>query len=294
MIFQRSNLLRAIEFGLKTDSVSRQTTELILQLYPLIERRGYWAEWIPVLQAAIASARTEARVRLQLQNQLGFIYRLNRQLSDAIEIEKKVIAEAGALDYRPELAEAHLNLGNAYLASHEYDRARSHGQKALQLFAELNLANNARKIASAHNLLGQIEEAQGRYDQAVVFYRLEDWQMAEQAFRQANSTYLQKSGNYYLQAFVYNNLGHIFIKQNRPRQAAEFLRESVRFWRMAGDDLMLGNTLGALGGALAEQNKTEEALAAFEEALQLLERFPDNAWARERVQEYKSQRQAIL
>jgi tetratricopeptide (TPR) repeat protein len=359
---ERGNLLRAIEFGLRADKTAEPTTRLVSHLFPLIERRGYWREWSSVLQAAIAHAHEHPKVWLQLQNQLGFVYRLNRQLSEAVEIHTQVATEANRLGYRLELADAHFNLANTYVASHEYDQAFAHGQATLQLFLELGLASDAHKMAAARNLLGQVADARGQYDEAevlfeqaaggweqigdltylaralinrgrtlttlgryvealhdldralyiladtgsemdktsaqlsrgVVFYKQQSWRLAEEAFHLANSPYLQQSGNHFLQAYVYNNLGHVLLRQDQPSQAVEFLLASVERWRLAGDDLMLGNTLGALGEALVAQNKTKEALTAFEQALNLLESLPENPWAHERMQEYRSQKERML
>jgi tetratricopeptide (TPR) repeat protein len=357
----RSNLLRAVEFGLRLDTTAVEAAVLVDRLFPLIERRGYWEEWTPILQQAIFSAQLQPALWLRLQNQLGFLFRLKRQLQEAATIHAQVAEEAERLGEKLELAEAHFRLGNVYLESHEYARAHRHAETALDLFEALNLAGGSRKVAAVQNLLGQIAQAQGHYAMAeamfrqaatgwrhagdrtylartlinlgrtltaagafsqalteldsaaailkhtvseldktsahlsrgVVFYRLEDWPQAEEAFRLANSSFLQQSGNYYLQAYVYNNLGHVLLKQGKSADAVALLRESARLWRQVEDGLMLGNTLGVLAGVLVTQSEVAEALSIYQEAFQLLESFPENAWARERLAEYRSQREAI-
>ena len=47
---ERHNLWRAVRFGLDLEATRCAAAKLILQVYNLIERRGYWQRWIPLLE----------------------------------------------------------------------------------------------------------------------------------------------------------------------------------------------------------------------------------------------------
>ncbi|MBK6709645.1 MAG: tetratricopeptide repeat protein [Chloroflexi bacterium] len=92
--------------------------------------------------------------------------------------------------------------------------------------------------------------------------------------------HLQQSSYFYHRATVAQCLGNTFLAQNRLADAAPHLEESARLWRQFDDELMLANTLGTIAELYAQQGKADDAIAQFEQALALLAKYPDDAWAK--------------
>ena len=141
----------------------------------------------------------------------------------------------------------------------------------------------AKALAILEHTSAELDKTSAHLNRGVIYYKIADWQKAGEAFELANSAYLQLSGNHYLQAYVYNNLGHVRQKQGRLREAAALLEQSIQLWQMAGDELMRGNTLGALAGVMVDQGREREAMPLYEEAIAILAGFPDNAWGQEQL-----------
>ncbi|MBK8989585.1 MAG: tetratricopeptide repeat protein [Chloroflexi bacterium] len=120
---------------------------------------------------------------------------------------------------------------------------------------------------------------QGRYDEA------------EAAFHRANSPYLQQSSYFYHRAIVAQCLGNTFLAQNRLVESSLHLEESARLWRQCDDKLMLANTLGTIAELYARQGKTDGAIVLYDEALALLSRYSDDAWAKKLTADFRQQLQ---
>lgn len=116
---------------------------------------------------------------------------------------------------------------------------------------------------------------------------------AEAAFAQADSPYLHTIGHLYDQAMVANNLGNVLLAQNRLPEAEKQLCIAVQFWRQLEDGLALANTLVDWGTTLGRLGRRAEALLAYDEALQLLRRYPDDAWAKRLLAKLSAQRKAL-
>ncbi|MCA9973137.1 MAG: tetratricopeptide repeat protein [Anaerolineales bacterium] len=106
-----------------------------------------------------------------------------------------------------------------------------------------------------------------------------DWSAARMAFRQADTSYLRKSGDLRLQASLVTNLGNVLLKQSEYAEAEESLQRAQRLWQQLANRLELGNTVGTLGELYLAWGRPQDACACFDEAIQLLRQFPDNAWA---------------
>src|SRR5690606_5789183 len=94
----RQNLHRAVEYGLKLAKTWPATAGVVLQAFPLAERRGYWLEWIAVIEKALAHCprpEQERWPRFKLLNRLGQLHRLSSKLPQAIASHEaaRVIAE---------------------------------------------------------------------------------------------------------------------------------------------------------------------------------------------------------
>ena len=219
---ERQSLLRAVQYGLKIGETAIAAAQLVAQLFELIERRGYWSEWIPIVaQARQACRQTSPTLALHLHNQQGFFLRLERELEASIACHQAVIAQARAQGERQEWAIACVYLGNAYYETHQYAEAQQVAAQALAMFPELTFKTQDKKIAAALNLSGLICYAQGEHETAVAMYH--------QAI-----AHWQRAGDHTYQARTLNNLGLALISLQRLDaalmtfdQAQEVLRSTV-------------------------------------------------------------------
>jgi Tfp pilus assembly protein PilF len=81
---------------------------------------------------------------------------------DAVFLPTIVAQIKKALELEPELAEAHVSLGNAYAAAWRFDEARPELETAIRLNP---------KLASAHHALARLKETDGRLEEALAGYR---------------------------------------------------------------------------------------------------------------------------
>ena len=365
---RRQNLYRAVVYGLKLEQTRRETAVVILQAFHLAERRGYWHEWIPLIQnAASACPPDEPILKAELLNRLGELYRTSRQLPAAIEshLQAETILKQTDEDHRRagDLRANHLrhhiwsNLSMDYAFRRQYDLAEQFGQLALDGFRatnappkfHANVLNALGVVAwwrgqhdraetllreaiaiwrelnqftdllrSLNNLMGTLKAAKkyedvwpcyaeavtcfshnvGEYEKSLIevsyggaLYEQGQYDEARAAFQRANSPYLQQSSYFYHRATVAQCLGNTFLAQNRLADAAPHLEESARLWRQCDDELMLANTLGTIAELYAQQGKTDDAIAQFEQALTLLARYPDDAWAKKLTADFTQQLQ---
>jgi tetratricopeptide (TPR) repeat protein len=120
-----------------------------------------------------------------------------------------------------------------------------------------------------------------------VLFQAERHVQAQRAFLAADSEYLRRSGDRFLQALTANNLGNVLFALGQPDTAAGNLERAIRLWRGLGDGLQLGNSLGTLGEVRAAVGQVEDAERHFLEALACLKAFPDHAWAQRLQAKYQ-------
>jgi tetratricopeptide (TPR) repeat protein len=97
-----------------------------------------------------------------------------------------------------------------------------------------------------------------RFDEALA-YTLD----AEQAFKALNAPLIKH-------AFVTLELGLLTKSQGQWEDAEQYLSYSVSLWREVGEPVYLANCLRLLGQVLVTQDKIDEALAVYHEALATL------------------------
>ena len=212
----RQNLYRAARFGLHLADTWRETAELILQAFVLVERRGYWGEWIPMLERLLDKCSDDdLALRGRILDHLGLFYRHNRQLGKALLAHQEELQIGMDLQDKWRQGHACINLGSVCCQMRRFDEAQNYILKAQKAFQAINAP-------------------------------------------------LMK------QAFVTLEFGLLTKAQEQWSVAEEYFRYSVSLWREVGDPVYLANSLKLLGQVLAAQNKTDEALKAYDEALDAL------------------------
>ncbi|MCB8984948.1 MAG: tetratricopeptide repeat protein [Ardenticatenaceae bacterium] len=219
---ERQNLYRAAKFGLHVPHTWQQTAELILQTFVFVERRGYWAEWLPMLEQLLQSCPADnLAMRGRILDHLGLFYRYNRQLDAAFAAHQEELQIGLMLEDKWREAHACINLGA--------------------------VCQQMRRFAEAETYILQ----------------------SQSAFQAIHAPLIKH-------AFVLLELGLVGKGKGQWAQAEEYLGYSVSLWREVGDPVYLANCLKLLGEALAAQDKTDAAFAAYHEALECLAHTENN------------------
>lgn len=304
---ERHHVFRAILFSLGlpppyvTSALRETWLSLARQLYNFGERRGYWHEWLPLLDQLIPKFADDPAAQNLLLSQLGDLYRLTQQLPQAIKAHQQAEQLANQLGDEQRVGQIALTLGVDYLRAREYDEAIRYGQKALQTFDRLHITG--REVGAAHNLLGLVFRALGRWEEAA-----EHLQEAIAIWREAGSVIeLARSLNNL--ALVYeaqNNIqsaltcyqearqiltetpdaldwtliaiseGNLYYNLGRfPEAAAAFNRIDLDFLRQSGHQRYEALTLNNLGCVALEQGQYEQAEAHVRDSISLWRQLND-------------------
>lgn len=351
---EKHNLHRFMLYAERVPELWVETAVITLQAFYLVERRGYWREWIPFMEQAVNKwAVADPLLQAKILNRLGYLYQIERRLDKAIATHKKAIRLAKTVADDFVLNQAYYFLGTDYRHKLEFDLAEKYVKKALAGFSKNNEENKwwafalnelgivatrrgqyvlAREryeaaialhkqlshptdlLRTYNNLLwlareeknvdlalhyyqemqGLVEDVSGEFDRVQaelslgsIYYDLEQYHEAEIVFQRANSPYLQQSNNIYMKALVLQCLGISQLKQRKLWQAEESLKESIRLWRQADDEVMLSNSLGTLAECLELKGEIPTAATLYHEALTLLAGHPDLAMARRLTEEFE-------
>lgn len=160
---ERENLFRAVEFGLRLEQTWPEAAGLALDCFAYVYDRGYWSEWAPVLERALATCPDESpAIKGRLLNQVGSLYRKLRRLDEAQVAFEQAEAFAHMVDDPFILADTRRKLGEVHFRRHQYDEAERYARLALATLAAHGRA--AAKEADARNLLGIVALGRGDYE----------------------------------------------------------------------------------------------------------------------------------
>jgi tetratricopeptide (TPR) repeat protein len=146
-----------------------------------------------------------------------------------------------ALQFRPEFAEAHSNLGNAFFLKQNLHEAVGHYKQALRLKPD---------YLEAHNNLGLALAGQGEWDEAINHYR--------QALRLNPNS-----------AETHNNLGGALLERGTVQEAIVCFEHAIR---LKPDYARAHYNLGV---ALARQDRFGDAIRCYQQALRLEPNSPE-------------------
>ena len=351
----RSNLYRAVEFGLSLQDTWPETTKLVIQCFEFIIQRGYYREWIPVMERVIyCCTGDDQALKGRALDQLGILYRRNRQLDAAISSHEEEERIGELLDDDSRKAFARMHLSAVYWRKHRYDLAETYGMEALRGFSQLedneekvascliNLGNIAlsrgeldqaeehllqaivlyRRLGQPANLanalknLSTVHETAGRYDEALLelieasdileptdyeidkatveinigtlYFRKEELDLAEAAFKRADSPYMREYGPIFYRALTANNLGNVYLVRKQWDLAERYLQASVALFRQARSQIYLANSLSGVAEARVGKGRSEEAIPFYEEALSIVSGYPEDAWGQRLQKEFSS------
>jgi tetratricopeptide (TPR) repeat protein len=296
---ERHNLYRAVGFGLGLESSHCDASQLILQIYPLIERRGYWRRWIPLLEKAVKGCGyADTALTVHLLDRLGQCYRLNRQWEKSLARHHREKELAKDIGDQKLLAKACLNLSQTYWSLRQYDQAVRYGKLAMTGFTEYG--SDTDQLGATTSNLGLIALSQGELKTA------ETWLLqAIDTYRSINkpallarslmnlTITLQRDGRNeealplcqeaveILDATDHEldkvrvgiTLGTLYMKLNRLHEAEEvYKRANSPALRRIGDTYLMAVLANNLGSVYYEMERLEEAERAYNDGIILWRR----------------------
>jgi tetratricopeptide (TPR) repeat protein len=301
---ERHNLHEVVTIGLDLPQTWELAAGVILQAFPLAERRGYWQEWLEVLNKALAHCPDTAyRLQGQLLNRMGELYRYNRQLEKAITAHKQAETIAQERKNESSLAEAHYCLCWDYLETKQYAVAEQCGLAALEVFTHLAvtgvwLSNIYRALGMVARMQGNLAIALERLTRSADSERklLEPTRLARilqelaQAFQDAErydealvcyteaSEILEPTASERDKMLVQINLGVLFFRQHRWGRAEICFRQAndSLYLRQSGEIFLQALVANNLGNVLLKQEHLAEAETHLRQAWQLWLEIQDN------------------
>ena len=256
----------------------------------------------------------------QAQHNLAILFWRMRQYEDAATNARQALAGFQEIEGSDrQMGGVYTILGLIDYGRGNYAKAISAHSQAVAYFRKTDfkvlLARSLVNLALAQEGGGDIAGAKASYEEARAILKDTDYEMdksridlslgsllfntqqieeAEQAYLRAYSPYLKRSGLVYYQGLATNNLGNVYLEQDRFGEAEVILRESLALWERANAPLQAANSTGALGKALAAQGKMLEAMTCFDLAIAGAEAFPEDEWAKQVLKEFQEERSKLL
>lgn len=247
-----NNLYRLVQFGQRLPEMWRDTAVVALQAFYLVERRGYWPEWIPILEQAVAHwAQDDLPLKGQLLNRLGYLYQISRQLSQAVSRHAQAEQIARQLQDTHLLNHVLFNLCADYRNLRQYEKAEKYGLLALAGFEQQNAEDKWKAITL--NELGMIAHFRG------------DLPLARQRLETAAALH-RRNGQPTDLLRTLNNLIAVSRTEKNYDLALAYYQEATRYFDKISSEFDKTVFETALGGTLFELGRYSEAEAAFRRA----------------------------
>ncbi len=304
----KKNIFLIVDYGMQLPDLWQPTAELMVQVFPLPDRNGYWNLWLEKLTAVIANApkpTTPTLVRLQIN--YGKLLRSLWRLEEAKKAHHIALQDAQKIKGDVLLAHVLMEMGWDYLWENDLGKAQSVGEKALQIYEAVENIPIV-QLVDTLRVLGTVEIRRGNVDQAIkllnralrgareiripivlartymslgiAYRRKSDILEAMDCFEKASEVLLKTTyeGD---KVSVFLNIGSLYFDQEEW-DAAEiaFKRVNNRYLRESGDIDRQAALWNNLGNVYCEQGKLEEAEKFLQDALALWPRTSDEIeWA---------------
>lgn len=176
---------------------------------------------------------------------------------------KKAAAWSSKLKFKPGLAQAAINAGNAYIILSQYKEALGEFTKAQQIFASLVQESSSKTFKTGL--------ARAYASMAVVHSEINNYPMALDFYGKALKIYLETHQKNYC-AKVYNNIGIVYKSQKRYPQALDYLQKALMLQKETNDASM-PTTLTNMGAIAFEQHNFKLAENYYHQAEQAFEKI---------------------
>lgn len=299
---ERRNLFRAVQFGLSLPQAWETTAAIAVQVIPLVNRRMYRREWLPVLQQLLDQAPPgQERWRFRLLVQFGRMLRLQRQLDQALAIhhEARMLAETvGDIHLR---ALVTYNLGRDYLDRRQYAAAERYSWATIEMLHE---DGSSELVAQAFDILGQAARQQGDLENSLNYLtkaleiknfvgegttvmralqELANTLRAAGRQEEAIAHYkealekLAPTGNELDKTLINLNLGGAYFDIEEWSSAEKALRKAnSAYLRQSGNIHYRAAATVSLGNVLVKQDRLVEAEGMLRESIRLWQQLNDN------------------
>ncbi len=266
---------------------------------------GRWGKLKPALAALeqglelVGAGRSLTRARL-LTERGAVLYNAGR-LDEAEQDGQVALEIAQAVGAREEEADACNSLGAIYGTQRRYDLALECHQRSLGIRRELgvthDIGQSLSNVGTALSCLGRLDEAEkhfrealqlqerirDRYSQGITHHNLawvhrdrHETREAEEEYLHAMALWIQVDHRRGI-AFVYNDLGTLYLEQGRLDAAYENLPKAVQHYEDMEASTYLPESCIALAKTCLRLNRPREALAAAEKALDWAHKNRDRA-----------------
>lgn len=249
---ERQNLLRAVQMGLMYPGSFEETAEILSDAFPFIEQRGYWREWIPLLERSLEQDYAwPPAARVMLMARLGQAYRLDHKLDRAIAIHLEAEQVAKSTGQSDLIARTLHDLLEDYLFARAYDQAIPVGQSAIRLLDEVGQGQPL--LANCFKMLG------------TVFHEKGEMETAEKHLRMAVALWRKLDDPLFL-ARALSDLAQLLITLGKYDQAQDSLVEATNLLEPTHYELDKCLVQINLGAMFASQKNWSKAEAAFHKA----------------------------
>jgi tetratricopeptide (TPR) repeat protein len=202
------------------------------------------------------------------------------------------------------LAQAHNLLGMTALGRGEFEESGRQFYMARDLFQQVeepiekgrtsvNLAQALGRLGRVDEALALAEEAGGIFDSyglpiersrlyvnlGFIHYSQGDLARARAAFRQAYTPAMRRAGPLDLRSLIEMNLGNVLLQQGELKESQTYFLSASAGFRLINNRTMLANSLDGLAEIALANGEINDAIASYEEALEIVISIPEDAFA---------------
>lgn len=178
---------------------------------------------------------------------------LNYRLLSLIETSPHVYAMYYWRIYR--------NLGNVSMALGEYAEAVAYMQQSIAWFGKDKKIDPVH-LASLHQYLAAAYKQQPQLDKAETHFLLA-WKLLNQSKASISN-----------KAYLTNDIGRLYNRQQKPAQAVPYLRQSVAYWAQINAPMSQADALADLAESYLNLGRYAEAIDTATKALAQNQQFP--------------------
>ena len=183
------------------------------------------------------------------------------------------------LDQPTQMARACLNLGAVYQRQNRLERTRACYELAYAVLA--TTASEVDKLKVLNGL-------------GTLHFSLKELPQAEAVFRSGVAAAQEMPALFHLRGSLTHNLGNTLLALGQWEESRFYLEKSIRLWQQANDEIEQANSIGTLAEWYEQRQEWATAVTHYDEALALLETYPDHQWAQHLAALFRAARENCI
>ncbi len=203
-------------------------------------------------------------LRASVHNSIGLVAMQMGEVEEAVGHYKTAVSIWKKQSLLTQLSRTETNLGVAYFQLAQFDDATLYFERALAHLEQLD--SPVDKLKTINNL-------------ASIYYMQAAYEQAEKILVKAISESRQLVGIYHVRGSLSHNLGNTLVALKRFGEAEVHLNNSLYLWQMVNDEIEAANTHDTLGEMFQAQQDFEQAIAHYQQAVNLAKNHPHNPTA---------------